>query len=105
MRSPVRLACLLTLSLSSCAVMEATRAPSAGRMSAIAAEADAIAKQSQEANLFAETQCEPLRKREVGWEEEREVGAELAVTYTAQLGLLYLAGVTEKDPQKLISML
>jgi hypothetical protein len=105
MRSPVRIASVLILLVSGCAVLSAGSLGSSSQMNAMVAEANEMAKRSQEANQLAETQCQPLQRREVGWEEEREVGAELAVSFTAQLGHLYLDGATEKDPQKLLSML
>ncbi len=75
---------------------------SATQAAAQAAEMMARMRAAQE---LAQRKCEPLLRKDVSWEEERAIGADLAVTFTAQLGHLYLDGATEKDPSKLITAL
>jgi beta-barrel assembly-enhancing protease len=61
--------------------------------------------EAQSARAFAEVTCAPMLNHQASWNEERAIGADLAVSFTAQRGHLYLEGTTEKDPQKLIDTL
>lgn len=105
----MRLVLLAALWLCACAprsgeaVKPGSGRGAAGDANAMALQAAELQAQAKAAQELAEKQCEPFRNREVSWDEERTIGAELAVTYTAQLGHLYLDGVVEKDPQKLLN--
>jgi hypothetical protein len=99
----------VALTLCGCAVMNAS---TMSRSDTANANANAAAAQAAEmmahmrvAQELAEKKCEPILRKEVSFEEERAIGADLAVTFTAQLGHLYLDGATEKDPSKLITAL
>src|SRR4051812_19344893 len=72
---------------------------------AAAAEVDQIMRLSRDAQDRAEKACEPLRARQIGWEEERVIGQELAINLVAKTGHLYLDGMTENDPVKLLQSL
>lgn len=101
---------VLAAALTLCACAPALNSPMSSAGSAKQANEMAlqIAELQGKANAardLAEKKCEPLLRREVGWEEERSIGADLAVAFTAKTGHLYLDGVTEKDPQKLLNQL
>lgn len=81
------------------------RQPSPTDMSKMMAEAQALMAQGQVARLSAQVSCEPVRRHEIGFEEERVIGQELAISFTAQTGRFYVDGATEKNPQRLIEAL
>ncbi len=64
-------------------------------------DAQRLAMVSMQARMNAESSCAPMLTRQVSWEEERYVGHELAVRYSAQAGHFFLDGAVEKDPLKL----
>ena len=102
----MRLPLVVALWLCACAPTSSSVTPgTAGNVGLAAAEAEKTMKLARAAQDYAEQHCAPLLTREVSWNDERTIGADLAVTFTAQLGHLYLDGITEKDPQKLIGEL
>ncbi len=79
--------------------------PSPTDMSKMMLETQALMAQAQVARAAAEVSCEPVLRHEPGFEEERVIGQELAITLSARAGRFYVEGATEKDPQKLIDTL
>lgn len=79
--------------------------PSVGDMSKMMAQSQALMAQAEVARAAAEVNCEPVRKQDPGFEEERVIGQELAITLCARVGHFYVDGATEKDPKKLIEAL
>ncbi len=100
----MRIAALATLAcVAGCAPL--ITQPSPGDISKMMAESQSLMAQAQVARAAAEVSCEPVRKHEPGFEEERVIGQELAITVCARAGRFYVEGATEKDPQKLIDTL
>lgn len=87
---------------SGCALFNAAKS---GNMNAIAnagaADLAAAARLKEDSSAYAKAQCDPIRKAEVGWDEERAMGGVVALKMVNENGGLVIDGMTEKSPKLL----
>lgn len=69
---------------------------------AVAAEGAAAAKVIEDSKAYAKQQCDPIRKSEISWDEERAMGGVVAVKMVTENNGLLIDGMKEKDPALLV---
>ncbi len=67
-------------------------------MAEAAAKEAALMKESGE---YGSKECEPIKTRELAWQEERAVGSATVVGLAMSGGHVFIEGMTEKDPETL----
>ena len=101
----MRIAVLAVLAVvSGCAAVSSLGGGSPHFTPSAADDAQKMALQSRAASDAADSACAPQLARSPGFEEERAVGTDLAISFAARLGHFYLEGASELAERKAITL-